>query len=181
MTPGVEITGLEQLKQRIRTWPNHVQPEVAERVLTEAARPIIAAVRRISKAELSKNKGRTHVWEKSIGRKMWPTKALREQYAVVMVIVGARRGKQYNDRANIAHLLEHGWRIAKGGTLERKGGRTAGRAKLTGERGKGIAIGVHPGFKIVEKAHAATEATVRSILSSRIPVIAKEVWEKWRA
>ena len=167
----VQITGAKETAARINALPQAMALEVRNRVLRKAARPAIAQVRQLTPE-------REGLSRQSVGVKLWPSKSLQAGTNIVLAIVGFRRGSQWGGRANIAHLLERGWRTARGGTLKRESGRTAATSALTGERGQGVAVGRHPGFHMHERAARITGLQAREIIITEVPRIIARLWKQ---
>ena len=164
---GVEVKGIEQTIKNLRVLPDQIAVEVKDKVLRKAAMPIVTAARAIA----PKDEG---LFDQSIGVKLWPPGRERLEMGVVMAIIGSKRGKQYGGRSNIAHLLERGWRIASGGTLERTGGGSS--TSLTGRTGQGVSMRFREGWHMFEKAARSAGGTAAAIIVSETPRIVERVW-----
>lgn len=157
----VQIDGVHGLLHLFDVLPDDLNKKVIRQAVTKASRVVVAAAKRFAPVGSGKDAG---AFKRSLGARV---KYYRESDATVG-IVGSRRGKQWKDRANIAHLIERGWRVARGGTLERESGTSAPVSKRTGKRGEGVATGRVPGRHVMQRAHTATQSQVAGILHSEL-------------
>jgi len=110
----VIITGDKELLRVFRELPDRIGRRVLRKAVSKAATPIVRAAK--SKAPTSKQSGRNDdsgqkLFKKSLGKVVRTYKSSRS----VVAIIGSRRAEQFKGRANIAHLLEKGHKIVRGG------------------------------------------------------------------
>lgn len=150
-----KVVGAEQVAARFRALPDRVSSRLRRRVIGRAGRAVANAAKGFAPVDQGYFRQSQGVRTRSYDRG-----------DRIIAVVGSRRGEQFKGRANIAHLLEQGWRIVVGGTAPPlRPGYKAKKSKVTGERGKGIVVGRHPGFQVMERAHAATRGHVQEILT----------------
>lgn len=161
MARAVKVTlhGMKDLERRLRLIGDRA-PAVGRHAVSLAATPIVSAAKRY--AERSKDTG---ALQASIGKVV----KVYKHSGVALAVVGPRRGAQFKGRANIAHLIEYGWRKvkAKTGTLKRTSGRQAGtaaRSKVTGKRGEGVEAGRVEGRPFIRPAWDAKKDIARQRL-----------------
>lgn len=175
MIDGIKVDGASETAAALLELPRELALQVQTRVLRKAAQIIVDAVRAVHPPARQ-----TGLWEESIGAKLWPDAETRLMFNVVLALIGSRRGSQYGERSNIAHLLEKGWRtVRKGtGTLEREDRRSAGTSRVTGKSGEGTAAGRVEGYKVFALAASITEGVVRQYLLGEIPKAATRAWKR---
>lgn len=169
----VTIQGVERTMARLQRLPGGVLREAREKTLRLIGQAGVRHLRRISPRD-------TGAWKRSLSYKLWPDQFTQQMFNTALVIIGSRRGQRWKNRANIAHLLEEGWRITVGGTAPQEMKRTARYSKRTGERGKGTVRGRHPGFRIHLRTWAVVSQYASAMFRTHLPRMAREVWEKSR-
>lgn len=149
--------GVRGLQAALDLLPDAMGKRIRRKVIGRAG----AAIAKHAKAFAPVDKG---LFRQSLGQvtRFYP------ETDVVLSVVGSRRGEQYGGRANIAHLLESGWRIAVGGTLRRAGSTKAPRSRSSGSRGGGEVRGQHPGFQVMERALTVGAGEAESIVRQGI-------------
>lgn len=167
----IQTSGTLQIIAAFQALPEKSRRRVIRPAVRKAGGKISKAMKRAVKstrkaAHRDKGTGRktAGLFEKSIGVKVVTYKA-RE---LVMAIVGSRRGSQFEGRANLGHLIEFGWRIARGGTLSRESGAKTAKSRLSGGRGGGVSVGRVPGRHVAERALKSTESEVKSTLETEV-------------
>ena len=173
VSDGIVIDGVDQTIRNFENLPRDMMIEAKEKLLRKAAQPVLNLAKAYSVRYME-----TGMFQESIGVKLWPDRETRTMFNVVLAIVGSRRDPRWENRSNIAHLLEKGWRVASGGTLERTSGRSAATSKVTGERGQGVGVGFVPGLHMFERAAKTGGPMAMGLIRSELPRICKRVWNR---
>lgn len=157
--PGaVTIKGVDVVIHRLNVFPNRLQKKIRRRVVLAAGKIIRTKIRDLCGRGFGEY---SEGWyKKSIGIRV------RTYGDYTVAIVGPRLGRQFRNRANLAHLIEHGWRVGRHGTgtLARKSGRSAASSRVTGKAGEGVVAGRVEGKRILGRAHRATLRQVQNTL-----------------
>lgn len=168
---NIRVEGTNAVIQSVGLLPDALNNKIRKQIIGQAGERVADAARRFSPV-------RQGYFRRSIGVVVRHYK----DTDTILAVVGSRRGKQWKDRANIAHLLEDGWRVAVGGTLKRKSGKTAAASKTTGKRGHGTVRDVHPGFHVMRRAVIAAGPQAVAYIHNALPVaLAQAVQEVRRA
>ncbi len=157
----VEIEGVKGVLHLFDVLPDDLNKKVIRQAVKKASRAVLNAAKRFAVFDRGYSIG---AFKRSLGVKVRYYRATD----ATIGIVGSRRGAQWKGRSNIAHLLERGWRTARGGTLQHADRKAQIKSRVTGERGKGVAVGKVPGKHIMQRAHLATQSQVASILHSEL-------------
>ncbi len=157
----IRLEGVKGVVNLFDVLPDHLNKKVMRQAVQKGGRIIASAIRTQMSAKFPNTTG---AYKRSIG--------VRVRYYrdsdVMLAIVGPRRGSQYKNRASIAHLLEWGWRTARGGTLTRETRKTTAKSKITGRRGEGVTTGRVAGRHVITAAYNATRAQVDSVILSEL-------------
>ena len=157
----IKLEGVTQVVRLFDALPEELQKKVMRPAVKKGAALIAAAIRTRAAAAFPNTSGS---YKRSIGVRV----RYYKESDTMLAVVGPRRGAQYKHRANIAHLLEWGWRTSRGGTLARESGKTASKSKITGRRGEGTVAGRVAGRFLIERAYAATRAQVDSLILTEL-------------
>ena len=171
MAETTVIIGARELEILMATLPDKVYRRVVRKAVNKSTTAMLKTARSLAPtSEIGDHEGAgRQSYRKSLGKKL----VSRFEHGVVVSIVGSRRG--YNPRKYqrssydpLTHILEDGHRIARGGTLKRTSGKTAGKSRVTGKRGKGSVIGRVAGIKHLEPAFKANVSQAAIRLTSEI-------------
>lgn len=155
----IQLEGVKGVVHLFDVLPEHLHKTVMRQSLQKTGRIIANAIKANARF-----KNATGAYKRSVGVRV---RYYRDSDATI-AFVGPRRGSQFEGRSRIAHLLEYGWRTARGGTLKRTNRQTDPVSKRTGARGEGVSTGFVAGKHIVERAYASTKGQVESILLAEL-------------
>jgi hypothetical protein len=152
------FTALPERSQR------HVMRPAVHKVATEISKTAKQNVKDTRKTVARSEKGRKikGLFEKSIGVRM----RTYPEAQLILAIVGSRKSSQFRGRHKLAHLIEEGWRIARGGTLARTSGRAASKSTRTGKAGQGMSVGRVPGRHPMKRAYDAHKHSAKAKLET---------------
>ena len=167
MSTYVKITGVEAITAAFNTLPVEVQMDCEKTTLRRAAGLVASAAQSIAPRA-------TGLFAESHGVVV----RRYEDTGYVLAVVGSRRMSRFKGRANIAHLIESGFRVGKGGTFARTSGRTAAKSSITGARGEGIATRFIPGKRVMERAFLSTQNQVQAEIAAGIGRAVNRIMKK---
>ncbi|MBN2024080.1 MAG: HK97 gp10 family phage protein [Pirellulales bacterium] len=173
---GIDVRGDVEAKALLDALPFRVYRRVLRSAVAKATRPIV----RDAKA-LAPKRNRT-VDEQ--GREVGPTGLLRKSLGfvirtyltrgVVLGVIGPRKGFRTiidgrpRDPIHYAHLVEFGYRIARGGTLATTTGGDARAARKDKKKHKGVHVATHLARPFLRPAHKSNERRAMSTIEREV-------------
>ena len=152
-----ERKSLDRWKKAVKAVPEKVFNKHVGKASGKAMTPVSISMKRLAPKEHGD-------YRKSIGKK----RKTYKRNLTVWTGVGPRRGKYH---ANLAHLLEYGYRVVTGGTTARIRGKRRGQvgnAKNSANTGKGRVVGFVGPRLHIKQAMRNNRQKVRGIYKTEL-------------